>query len=188
MTEVELARADNYGPASPDMAFLTVQHPDEIVANLALSTAEKREILASWASDERAVIRDSAILPKYAPGSWEFELWLPASSTRAQDPRRDNHFDIFCKVPCTASWTSRTASTAYRLPSSLTSSANRPTSSFSRFVPGNKAPNRRPAANPATATMTGFSSTRDAIEGPDRVILREGQLDFFRALRCLPLP
>jgi hypothetical protein len=56
MTEVENARPDGYGPASPDMAFLTVQHPEEIVANLVLSTAEKREILASWASDERAVL------------------------------------------------------------------------------------------------------------------------------------
>lgn len=45
----------------PDMAFLLVQHPDEIVTNLTLSTAEKRESLASWASDERTVVGSPAL-------------------------------------------------------------------------------------------------------------------------------
>lgn len=39
-------------PPRPAMSFM---HPDDVVADLRLTPAEKREILASWASDARAV-------------------------------------------------------------------------------------------------------------------------------------
>ena len=45
---------DNASERSPSVAA-ALMHPDDVMSNMQLTRAQKREILASWASDARAV-------------------------------------------------------------------------------------------------------------------------------------
>jgi hypothetical protein len=47
--------------ATPDAALVSFLHPDDVLAERALTTAEKRAILASWASDERTVVGEPTL-------------------------------------------------------------------------------------------------------------------------------
>jgi hypothetical protein len=46
---------------SPDAALVSFLHPDDVLAESALTSAEKRAILASWASDERTVLGEPTL-------------------------------------------------------------------------------------------------------------------------------
>lgn len=60
MTSVEFDAGRIAAPSGPS-DLLSAGHPDDVVESSVLTTAEKRAILADWASDERTVVGEPTL-------------------------------------------------------------------------------------------------------------------------------
>jgi hypothetical protein len=93
------SRVASQPPSSDVLRRQTFTHPDQVVADPSLSISTKREILASWASDARAVSDDLRLRRLDSGADVPVREILAALRTLAGDQPA---LDPSCRLPMTA--------------------------------------------------------------------------------------